>query len=295
MQPTHIAATPLERDYPSGRNWAGQDLRWPASMIWRRGEPAVRTIGVADLKDAVRAGIADFMAVPSHAVFLILIYPVIGIVLSRLLFGYAMLPLVFPLASGFALIGPVAAIGLYELSRRREQGLDASVWNLTDVLKSPSIGAIARLGLVLFALFVAWLMTAHLIYQQTMGSAAPSSIGAFVHDVTTTEQGRRLMFAGNAVGFVFAIVAAVISVVSFPMLVDRKVSVSTAVRTSVRAVLHNPVTMALWGAFVALALAIGMLPVFVGLAIVLPILGHATWHLYRKVVSRDEVLDERGA
>lgn len=268
-------------------NRRGQELRWPASMIWRTGEPAVNSITVSDLKDAVSSGISDFTRVPSHALFLVLLYPVIGIVLSRLLFGYEMMPLIFPLAAGFALIGPAAAIGLYQLSKRREQGQDLSVWHLFEVFNSPSIGAIARLSLLLFALFAAWLMLAQLIYHQTMGATGYATFGDFIHDVANTPRGRTLMFAGNAVGFLFAVVVLVISTVSFPMLVDRNISMSTAVRTSVRAFLHNPVTMALWGLFVAAALAIGMLPMFVGLALVLPVLGHATWHLYRKLVSFD--------
>jgi uncharacterized membrane protein len=258
-------------------------------MIWRRGEPLVRTIGVADLREAVMRGLSDFAAVPSHAIFLILLYPVIGIVLARLLFGYEMLPLVFPMAAGFALVGPVAAIGLYQLSKRREEGKDLSVWHLFEVFKSPSIGAIMRLSLVMFALFVVWLMTAQAIYQSTMGNTTFETVGNFVNAVTQTPQGHSLMLAGNLVGFVFALLALVISAMSFPMLVDRNVSASTAVRTSVRAFAHNPVTMSLWGLFVAAMLIIGMAPMFIGLALVLPILGHATWHLYRRVISRDEV------
>jgi uncharacterized membrane protein len=273
-------------------NMPGQELRWPASMIWRRGEPAVRTIGVDDLKDAVMRGISDFAAVPSHAIFLILLYPVIGVVLARILFGYDMMPLVYPLAAGFALVGPVAAIGLYELSKRREEGKDLSVWNLFDVFKSPSIGAIMRLGLVMFGLLIVWLYTAHAIYQSTMGVTTFGTVENFVNAVTQTPEGHSMMFAGNLVGFVFALLALVTSAISFPMLVDRNVSASTAVRTSVRAFAHNPVTMSLWGLFVAIALAVGTLPMFIGLALVLPILGHATWHLYRKVVSRDEVLTD---
>lgn len=273
-------------------NRPGHELRWPASMLWRRGEPMVRTIGIADLRESVMRGISDFAAVPSHTIFLILLYPIIGIVLARLLFGYDMLPLVYPMAAGFALLGPMAAIGLYQLSKRREEGKALSVRHILEVFRSPSIGAIARLSLVMLALFALWIMTAQQIYQGTMGVTTFATVGNFINAVTQTPQGHSLMFAGNLVGFVFALVALVISAFSFPMLVDRNISASTAVRTSVRAFLHNPIVMLLWGLFVAVTLAIGMAPMFVGLALVLPILGHATWHLYRKVVSRDETYTE---
>ena len=273
--------TPVE-----SRARPGVDLRWPASAIWRPGEPMVRTIGLADLRDAVDKGIEDFKAVPSHAVFLCIFYPVIGLILFRLTFGYDMLPLVFPLIAGFALIGPLAAIGLYELSRRREQGLDSSAWHAFDVLRSPSIGAIARLSLLLMAIFFAWLGTAQLIYMQIFGGWVPASLEEFAHQVLTTPAGRQLIIVGNGVGFLFAVVVLVISVVSFPMLVDRNVGTATAVRTSVRAVLANPMMMSMWGFFVAGALVIGSLPFFFGLAVVFPVLGHSTWHLYRKVVER---------
>lgn len=269
-------------------NRPGQELRWPASLIWRRGEPAVNQIDIADLKDAVRLGLSDFAAVPSHAIFLILLYPVIGVVLARVLFGYDMMSMIYPLAAGFALVGPVAAVGLYELSKRREDGSDLSVWHLFDVLKSPSSGAILRLGIAMFGLLLLWMFTANAIYRSTMGVTTFGSIGNFISAVTQTPEGHELMFAGNLVGSVFALLALVIGTISFPMLVDRNVSASTAVRTSVRAFLHNPLTMSAWGLFVAVSLAIGMLPMFVGLALVLPILGHATWHLYRKVVSADQ-------
>ena len=264
----------------------GVDLRWPSSAIWRPGEPAIRRIGLADLGDALRKGYKDFEAVPSHALFLCIIYPVIGLILFRLTFGYDVLPLVFPLLAGFTLIGPLAAIGLYEVSRRRELGLDASVWHVMDVFHSPSIGAIIRLGLGLMVIYFAWLGAAELIYKQIFGNAEPASVGEFVNQVLTTPAGRRLIIVGNIVGFLFAAVVLVISVVSFPMLVDRNVGAATAVRTSIRAVIENPVTMAMWGLFVAGALVAGALPLFFGLAVVFPVLGHATWHLYRRVVAR---------
>lgn len=268
----------------------GVDLRWPASAIWRSGEPAVRKIGIGDLKDALAKGFDDFMAVPTHVLFLCVFYPIVGLILFRVAFGYHLLPMMFPLLAGLALIGPVAAIGLYELSRRREQGLEVSASQLFEVYRSPSIGAIVRLGLVLFAIFVAWMMTARALYMQTFDGALPASVADFTHQIFTTPAGRELILTGNAVGFVFALVTLVVSVVSFPMLVDRSVGVATAVRTSVRAVLENPITMAAWGLVVAVLLLLGAFPFFFGLAVVFPVLGHATWHLYRKVVSADEVI-----
>jgi uncharacterized membrane protein len=268
----------------------GVDLRWPASAIWRSGEPAVHSIGLADLKEAVAKGYDDFIAMPTFAVFLGIIYAVLGLILFRLAFGYDVLPLIYPILIGFLLLGPFAAIALYGLSRRREQGLDFSVERLWDVFRSPSIGAITRLGLVLLAIFVAWLVAARTMYAQIMGGAEPASLGEFARQILTTPAGHQMIVVGNTVGFVFALLVLVISVVSFPMLVDRDVSAGTAVRTSVRAVAANPLTMALWGLFVAVALVIGSLPLFFGLAVVFPVLGHATWHLYRRTVSVDQVI-----
>ena len=268
----------------------GVDLRWPASAIWRSGEPAVRSIGLTDLKEAVAKGYDDFNAMPTFAVFLGIIYAVLGLILFRLAFGYDVLPLVYPILTGFLLLGPFAAIALYEVSRRREQGLDVSAEDLLEVFRSPSIGAITRLGLVLLAIFVAWLIAAQTMYAQIMGGAEPASLGEFARQILTTPAGHQMIVVGNTVGFVFALLVLVISVISFPMLVDRDVSAGTAVRTSVRAVAANPLTMAVWGLFVALALVVGSLPLFFGLAVVFPVLGHATWHLYRRTVSTDEVI-----
>jgi len=250
-----------------------------------RTPPAVRTIRIADLKDALARGIDDFAAMPTHAVFLCLIYPIVGIVLGRLTWGYEVLPLLFPLAAGFALIGPFAAIGLYELSRRREQGLDISWTDAFDVLRSPSAGAIAALGVLLLVIFVLWVAVAQAIYIANFGYQPAASMPDFLRQVLTTPAGWALIVVGNGVGFLFALVALSISVVSFPLLLDRDVGAVEAVLTSVRAVAANPVPMAAWGLIVAAALVIGSLPLFFGLAVVMPVLGHATWHLYRKVVA----------
>jgi len=244
----------------------------------------VRTIGAADLKDALVKGFDDFKAMPTFALFLVIIYPIIGLVLFRVVFGHDLLPLAFPLIAGFTLLGPLAAIGLYQMSRLREQGLGVSLEAL-KLHRHASIGAIVTLGIVLLAIFFAWLVTAQAIYHLIFGNAVPASIAEFARQVFTTSAGWTLIFVGCGVGFVFATVVLTISVMSFPMLLDKNVDAATAVRTSVRAVLANPMTMAMWGLVVAGGLVIGALPFLIGLAIVLPVLGHATWHLYRKVVE----------
>ena len=252
-----------------------------------RARPIVRTIGLRDIKNALAEGIADFSAMPSHAVFLCLIYPIVGVLLARLTLGYEVLPLLFPLAAGFTLLGPFAAIGLYELSRRREQGLDASWQDAFDVLRSPSRGAIAALGLLLLTIFVIWIAVAQAIYVAYFGYEPAASIPDFLDQVFTTPAGRMLMIVGNLVGFLFALGVLTISVISFPLLLDRDVGAVEAVLTSVRVVARNPLMMAIWGLIVAALLLIGSLPLFFGLAVVVPVLGHSTWHLYRKVVEPD--------
>jgi uncharacterized membrane protein len=249
--------------------------------------PIIRKIGFADLKDAVAKGIDDFCAMPTHVIFLAIVYPVVvGLFLARMTFGHDVMPLLFPLAAGFALISPFTAIGLYELSRQREKGVD--VWeHAFRGLRSRSLVGIAALGMVLMIVFLIWLTTAQWLYQSLFGYGSPESIGQFLSDILTTSEGWILIIAGNGIGFLFAVLVLTISVVSFPLLLDRDVGAMVAMHTSVRAVLRNPLMMAAWGLFVAVALVIGSLPLFVGLAVVMPVLAHSTWHLYRKVVEPD--------
>lgn len=247
--------------------------------------PQVRRIATADLVEALRRGFDDFTAYRSDVVFLCLIYPVVGLVLARLAFGYSMLPMIFPLASGFALVGPLAGIGLYEMSRLRETGTPVSWPDAFGVVRSRSFGAILALGLWLIAIFVLWLFAAAIIYRLTLGPEPPVSIAAFVRDVFTTDRGWAMIGIGIGIGFLFACLVLTISVVSFPLLLDRDVGLGTAVMTSVRAVAANPGPMALWGVIVAAGLVIGSIPLLLGLIFVMPVLGHATWHLYRRVVA----------
>ena len=247
--------------------------------------PTIRRITFADLSDALRRGYADFSAMPSHALFLCLIYPVVAIFVAGLTLGFNILPLAYPLMSGFALIGPITAIGLYEMSRRREAGLEADITHTFDVFRSPSFPAIAVLGFVLLAIFLIWIATAQAVYQSLFGYLPPGSPVAFAQSVLATPEGWQLIMIGNVLGLLFAVSAFLLSAISFPLLLDRDVGLLVAMSTSFRAFARNPVIMTLWGIMVAGLLLLGALPLFVGLAVVIPVLGHATWHLYRKVVD----------
>jgi len=249
--------------------------------------PVVRKIAMSDLKDVLAKGVDDFRAFPTHVIFLSVIYPIIGLVLAGLTLSYDLLPLLFPLAAGFALVGPFAAIGLYEMSRQRELGMEVSLRDAFGARRSRSIDGIIALGLLLLVIFVLWVAAAEAIYIANFGYTPAELIPDFLNRVLTTPAGWRLILVGNGVGFLFAATVLTISVVSFPLLLDRDVGAVVAVLTSVRATLKNPLPIAAWGLIVAVLLLIGSLPLFAGLAVVMPVLGHSTWHLYRKLVEPD--------
>ena len=247
--------------------------------------PEVRRISTQDVWRSLGEGVADWEAYRDDVFFLCATYAVIGLVVARLALGSDLLPLLFPLASGFAIVGPIAAVGLYEMSRLREQGASVSWINAFDVLRAPAVGTTAVLCLLLVAVFIAWLASAWLILNYTLGQNAPTQIGPFLHSVFFTAPGVTMIVVGIGIGFCFALLAMMLSVVSFPLLVDRDVGLDTAIKTSFRAVLRNPKPMMLWGALVAAILAAGTALAFVGLVVAVPVLGHATWHLYRKLIA----------
>jgi uncharacterized membrane protein len=246
--------------------------------------PSVRKISIDDLRQSLNLGLKDFAAARTDVAFLCLIYPVIGVFLAVLTARGGLIPLLFPVASGFTLVGPFAALGLYEISRRREMTGSANWLAAFDVMRSPAIGSIGVLGAVLIGLFLLWLLVALGIYDATLGPLPPASAAAFVSALFTTPAGWAMIGLGLAVGAVFAIAVLAISVVSFPMLLDRPVNLRTAIRCSVYALLRNPGPLGLWGIIIAAGLFLGSLPCFLGLIVVLPVLGHSTWHLYRRLV-----------
>lgn len=268
-----MTATPMTRDYTSDD------------------KVAVRTIGTVELRAALSEGYEDFKAKRGDLFLIGMIYALIGIAAVIAVKGTPILPLLFPIVAGLSLLGPLAATGFYEMARRREAGLETSWWHFFDVRKSPSLEAIIFVGLALIAIFAAWLVSAWLVYAAFFGAAPPASPGAFLRAIFTTRQGWEMIVVGNVIGLIFAIIVLAVSVASLPMLIDRRVDVGTAIGTSIRAVRANPGVMMRWGLIVAALLVLGSIPAFLGLAVVLPVLGYATWHLYTKLVVREGITE----
>jgi uncharacterized membrane protein len=266
-------------------------LRTPQDDVLPDARP-VNHIDFSDLRWALERGVEDFRQLRGDLVFVGLIYPFVGLAAAMVALNQSLLPLLFPILAGISLLGPLVAAGFYELARRFERGDDIRWRHFFDVFTGPSAIALAGLGVILAGLFILWIASALAIYgfffgDANLGVSAPESVGAFLTALFTTSAGWQMMIVGNLVGLIFAIVALAVSVVSFPMVVDKpELGATPAIETSMRAVARNPGTMIGWGLIVATLLVIGSIPLFVGLAVVLPVLGYATWHLYTRVVQR---------
>ena len=256
----------------------------------KRAEIPVREISNDNLRAALRMGLDDFLTFRGDIVFAGLVYTLIGLAAVVMTTSAPLMPFFFPVVAGVGLLGPVAAVGFYELARRREAGQKDLHWfNFLDVRKRPAIDDMGIVAGLLLAIFLLWLLAAGALYALLFGWATPTSIPQFLSMVFTTPQGWALIAGGAIVGAIFGWIVLALSVVSLPMLVDCDVSAAEAVSASWRAAHANKPQMIRWGLIVLGLLVLGSIPLFVGLAFVLPWLGYSTWHLYGRLVDRDAV------
>jgi len=253
----------------------------------------VRKIGPDDLRRSLRQGWDDFLAMRGDILFAGLLYPLLGIAAAVLTTNMPLIPFLFPIVAGVGLLGPVAAVGFYELARRREHRLTSNWLHFLDVRKRPAADDLAIVVGLLVMIFALWLLAAGAIYVTLFGWGTPTSVTGFFSDVLTTSRGWALIAAGLGVGAIFGWIVLALSVVSLPMLVDCDVSASTAVSASWRAAHANKPEMIRWGLTVVGLLVLGSIPLFLGLAVVLPWLGYATWHLYTRLVDRTAIPNRR--
>jgi uncharacterized membrane protein len=249
----------------------------------------VRAITDEDLRFALRQGYADFGDLRGDLFFAGLIYTVIGLAAVVMTASRPLMPFFYPVVAGVALLGPIAALGFYELARRREAGQEVHWFNFVDVRKRPSVDDMGMVAGLLLVIFVGWLIAAGALYALIFGWNAPASVGDFLTSVFATPRGWALIAAGAVIGAIFGWFVLALSVVSLPMLVDCDVSASEAVAASWRAAHANKREMIRWGIVVTALLVLGSIPLFVGLAFVLPWLGYSTWHLYTSLIDRDSI------
>lgn len=249
----------------------------------------VRKISAGDLRESLRQGLDDFRAMRGDLIIAGLVYTFIGVAAAVMTTNGPLMPFFFPVVAGVGLLGPVAAVGFYEVARRREDGLESGWRHMFDVLKRPSVDDMGMVAGLLLGIFVLWLLAAGILYVALFGWATPTSISGFLTDVFTTPRGWALIVIGAAIGAIFGWVVLAISVASLPLLVDCDVSAADAVSASWRAAHANKSAMIRWGLTVLGLLVLGSIPLFVGLAFVLPWLGYATWHLYTKLIDRGAI------
>ena len=253
----------------------------------------VKTIGDVDLRWSLKQGWEDFRDLRGDLIFAGLIYTLIGLAAVVMTTSRPLMPFFFPVVAGVALMGPVAAVGFYELARRREKGQEVHWFNFLDVRKRPSIDDMGIVAGLLLLIFFCWLLAAGALYALIFGWVTPTSVGGFLSMVFTTPRGWALIASGLVVGAAFGWLVLALSVVSLPMLVDCDVSASEAVSASWRAAHANKGEMVRWGIIVSGLLVLGSIPLFVGLALVLPWLGYSTWHLYTRLIDREAIPAKR--
>lgn len=253
---------------------------------WREaaGIPPVQPASFGDLGAALAAGLADFRAVPLFGVSVGAAYAVFGWILVAAAESSTWDGLVFPLLGGFVMVAPFAATILYEISRRRALGLPFGFNDARAIVSGTARRSLMVLGLVLVLWLGIWSRAAVFIYAIYYGIDAPPFL-EMLPDMVTTERGLMFLFWGHLVGAAFAFVAYCLSVLSFPFLLDRDADIATAIITSFKAVLASPVVMLTWAFMIGVVMSMAAVPAFLGFLVALPVLGHATWHLYRRLVE----------
>lgn len=248
-------------------------------------ETRIRRIDAADLRWALREGWNDFRSMRGDILFAALLYPLIGLIAAAITFDTRLLPLFFPLVAGLSILGPIVSSGFYELARRREEGIEANWTHFLDPIRERRRG-IVELTIWLLVLFLIWLGVAWLVYDLTLGALAPADLGGFLSALFTTREGWTMIVLGNLAGALLAAATLATTLVAAPMVVDKAIEADSAIAVSLRATRANAGVIARWGLIVAALLVIGAIPIFIGLAVVLPMLGYATWHLYTRLVER---------
>ena len=246
-------------------------------------DPLVQRITAADIAEALARGLRDFQALPFYGLAFGALYAFGGIVIVLSLTAFGMAYLAYPLTAGFALIGPFVAVGLYEASRRREAGQPVTFGAIWSTIRSRS--EIGWMAFVTVFVFVIWMHQVWLLISLFLGpNVSFSSINEFLTVVLTTNAGLLFLAIGNLDGAVLSLILFSLTVVSFPLLLDREVDFVTAMVTSVRAVMTSPVPMISWAAVIAVLVIVSAIPYFLGFIVTVPVLGHSTWHLYRRIV-----------
>lgn len=247
----------------------------------------VRQITFSDLTQSLREGYADYGAKPSSIPLLILFYSLFALVFTLFAFGQDLRYFAFPLVAGFTLIGPIVAIAFFEMSRRREQGKELRWRAAFHFIHTSSFAPILALTLLMCVLYLAWLFMAELIFFSLFEATMPTSMADFINQLFNTRHGGALIAYGNFVGLLFAYAALALSIVAFPLVLDKPVTSFTAVSVSIRAFMSNTLMLTVWGAIVVALMSLGAAVFLIGLAVTLPVLGHSTWHLYRKLIATD--------
>lgn len=245
--------------------------------------PEIQTIGRADIGAALRAGLRDFARAPAFGLFFSAFYVAGGLVIYAVYAASGQEWWLIPVVVGFPLLAPFAAIGLYEVSRRLEAGTPLVWREVLGVVFAQKDRQIPSMAMVILLMFMFWVFVAHTIFALFMGLQAMTNVTTSL-GVLLEGNGPLMLAVGSVIGAGFALALFSFTAAGLPMLLEREVDFITAIITSIQAVARNFPVMILWGLVIALALFAGMLPVFLGLFIALPVLGHASWHMYRRLM-----------